>query len=89
MLKSSGASMLIVNDTGIFLTNGTASITLVGATVAVNETALTVNDHARLPAAHRRGRPVHPRSPVDRHAVGPAGASSAGSQSPRSPACGP
>ena len=42
VLKSSGASTLIVNDTGIFLTNGTASITLVGATVAVNETALEV-----------------------------------------------
>ena len=34
--------MLIVNDTGIFLTNGTASITLIGNTVAVNQTALTV-----------------------------------------------
>ena len=37
-----GASTLIVNDTGIFLTNGTASITLIGNTVAVNQTALTV-----------------------------------------------
>ncbi len=42
VLRSSGASTLIVNDTGIFLTNGTASITLIGATVAVNETALEV-----------------------------------------------
>jgi uncharacterized protein involved in type VI secretion and phage assembly len=42
VLKSSGGSMLIVNDTGIFLTNGTASITLIGPTVAVNQTALTV-----------------------------------------------
>ena len=37
-----GASMLLVNDSGIFLTNGTASITLIGNTVAVNQTALTV-----------------------------------------------
>jgi uncharacterized protein involved in type VI secretion and phage assembly len=42
VLKSAGSSMLIVNDTGIYLTNGTASITLIGATVAVNQTALTV-----------------------------------------------
>jgi uncharacterized protein involved in type VI secretion and phage assembly len=42
VLKSPGGSMLIVNDTGIFLTNGTASITLIGNTVAVNQTALTV-----------------------------------------------
>lgn len=42
VLKSSGTSMLIVNDTGIYLTNGTASITLIGNTVAVNQTALTV-----------------------------------------------
>ena len=42
VLKSRGGSMLIVNDTGIFLTNGTASITLIGNTVAVNQTALTV-----------------------------------------------
>ena len=42
VLKSSGASMLIVNDTGIYITNGTAAITLIGPTVAVNQTALTV-----------------------------------------------
>jgi uncharacterized protein involved in type VI secretion and phage assembly len=42
VLKSSGSSTLIVNDTGIYLTNGTASITLIGSTVAVNQTALTV-----------------------------------------------
>jgi len=42
VLQSAGGSMLIVNDTGIFLTNGTASITLIGNTVAVNQTALTV-----------------------------------------------
>jgi hypothetical protein len=42
VLRSAGSSMLIVNDTGIYLTNGTASITLIGATVAVNQTALTV-----------------------------------------------
>jgi len=42
IVLKSGGSMLIVNDTGIFLTNGTASITLIGNTVAVNQTALTV-----------------------------------------------
>ena len=42
IVLKSGASMLIVNDSGIFLTNGTASITLIGNTVAVNQTALTV-----------------------------------------------
>lgn len=42
VLKSPAGSMLIVNDTGIYLTNGAASITLIGATVAVNQTALTV-----------------------------------------------
>lgn len=42
IVLKSGTSMLIVNDTGIFLTNGTASITLIGNTVAVNQTALTV-----------------------------------------------
>jgi uncharacterized protein involved in type VI secretion and phage assembly len=42
IVLKSGSSMLIVNDSGIFLTNGTASITLIGNTVAVNQTALTV-----------------------------------------------
>ncbi len=42
IVLKSGASMLLVNDSGIFLTNGTASITLIGNTVAVNQTALTV-----------------------------------------------
>jgi uncharacterized protein involved in type VI secretion and phage assembly len=42
VLKSPGGATLIVNDTGIYLTNGTASITLIGSTVAVNQTALTV-----------------------------------------------
>jgi len=42
IVLKSGASVLIVNDSGIFLTNGTASITLIGNTVAVNQTALTV-----------------------------------------------
>ena len=42
IVLKSGASMLIVNDSGIFLTSGAASITLIGNTVAVNQTALTV-----------------------------------------------
>ena len=42
VLKSSGSSAITVNDTGIYITNGTASLTLIGNTVAINETALTV-----------------------------------------------
>jgi uncharacterized protein involved in type VI secretion and phage assembly len=42
IVLKSGTSTLIVNDNGIFLTNGTASITMIGNTVAVNQTALTV-----------------------------------------------
>jgi hypothetical protein len=41
MLKS-GASMIIVNATGIYITNGAASITLVGPAVTVNLGALVV-----------------------------------------------
>jgi uncharacterized protein involved in type VI secretion and phage assembly len=43
VLQSAGGSMLVVNDTGIYITNGQASITLVGNTVDVNVGALTVN----------------------------------------------
>jgi uncharacterized protein involved in type VI secretion and phage assembly len=42
IVLKSGTSTLIVNDSGIFLTSGTASVTLIGNTVAVNQTALTV-----------------------------------------------
>jgi len=42
VLSSPGGSTLIVNDTGIYLSSGTASITLIGSTVAINKTALTV-----------------------------------------------
>jgi hypothetical protein len=43
MLKSTLGATLIVNDTGIYIQNGKgASLTLVGPTVAVNLTALTV-----------------------------------------------
>jgi hypothetical protein len=44
VLKSAGGSMIVVNDTGIYLTcgPGLATIMLVGATVAINETALTI-----------------------------------------------
>lgn len=41
MLKS-GASMIIVNATGIYITNGAASITLVGPAVTVNLGALVI-----------------------------------------------
>lgn len=44
VLKSPGGASLIVNDTGIYLQNGKgASITLVGPTVTVNQTALVIN----------------------------------------------
>jgi uncharacterized protein involved in type VI secretion and phage assembly len=43
MLKSAAGATLIVNDTGIYIQNGKgASITLVGRSVAINETALVV-----------------------------------------------
>jgi uncharacterized protein involved in type VI secretion and phage assembly len=43
MLKSPTGASLIVNDTGIYITNGKgAAITLVGPTVNVNNGALTV-----------------------------------------------
>jgi uncharacterized protein involved in type VI secretion and phage assembly len=43
MIKSASGATLIVNDTGIYIQNGKgASITLVGPTVAINQTALVV-----------------------------------------------
>jgi len=43
MLKSATGATLIVNDTGIYIQNGKgAAITLVGPTVDINNTALTV-----------------------------------------------
>jgi hypothetical protein len=44
ILKSAAGAMLVVNDSGIYLTAGPgmATIWLTGSTVAINETALTV-----------------------------------------------
>lgn len=43
ILKSMSGAMIVVNDTGIYISNGMgASITLIGPTVAINETSLTV-----------------------------------------------
>jgi hypothetical protein len=43
MLKSATGSTIIVNDTGIYITNGKgASIVMTGPTVNVNSGALTV-----------------------------------------------
>lgn len=43
LLKTLTGAMISINDTGIIISNGKgASITLVGPTVAVNQTALTV-----------------------------------------------
>ena len=43
VLKSVSGAMIVVNETGIYLSNGQgATITLIGPTVAINLTALTV-----------------------------------------------
>jgi Type VI secretion system/phage-baseplate injector OB domain len=43
VLKASSGASIIVNDTGIYISNGAgATITLVGSAVAINETALTI-----------------------------------------------
>jgi hypothetical protein len=43
VLKSMSGAMIVVNDTGIYISNGQgASITLIGPTVAINMTSLTV-----------------------------------------------
>jgi hypothetical protein len=43
VLKSVSGAMIVVNETGIYIDNGEgATITLIGPTVAINETALTV-----------------------------------------------
>jgi Type VI secretion system/phage-baseplate injector OB domain len=43
VLKSPTGAMIVVNDTGIYISNGKgASITLIGPTVAINVSALTV-----------------------------------------------
>jgi Type VI secretion system/phage-baseplate injector OB domain len=43
VLKGASGAMIVVNETGIYLSNGQgATITLIGPTVAINLTALTV-----------------------------------------------
>jgi hypothetical protein len=43
ILKGASGAMIVVNETGIYLSNGQgATITLIGPTVAINVTALTV-----------------------------------------------
>jgi uncharacterized protein involved in type VI secretion and phage assembly len=43
MIRSASGATLIVNDTGIYIQNGKgASITLIGPSVAINQTALVV-----------------------------------------------
>jgi len=44
VLKSAAGAMLVVNDSGVYITAGPgmATIWLTGATVAINETALTI-----------------------------------------------
>jgi hypothetical protein len=43
VLKSVSGAMIVVNETGIYISNGQgATITLIGPAVAINETALTV-----------------------------------------------
>jgi hypothetical protein len=43
VLKSVSGAMIVVNETGIYISNGQgATITLIGPAVAINETALTI-----------------------------------------------
>lgn len=43
VLKGASGAMLVINETGIYISNGQgATITLIGPTVAINMTALTV-----------------------------------------------
>jgi len=43
ILKGASGAAIIINETGIYISNGQgATITLIGPTVAINETALTV-----------------------------------------------
>jgi hypothetical protein len=43
VLKGASGAMIVVNETGIYISNGQgATITLIGPTVAINMTALTV-----------------------------------------------
>ena len=43
ILKSATGAMIVVNETGIYISNGLgATITLIGPAVAINETALTI-----------------------------------------------
>jgi hypothetical protein len=43
ILMSASGAMIVVNETGIYIDNGMgATITMIGPTVAINETALTV-----------------------------------------------
>jgi len=43
LLKTSSGGMIMINDVGITITNGTASIVLAGSAVAINGAALVVN----------------------------------------------
>lgn len=43
LLKGSSGGSIMINDIGITITNGTASIVLAGAAVAINGAALVVN----------------------------------------------
>ena len=43
VLKGATGAMIVVNETGIYISNGQgATITLIGPIVAINQTALTV-----------------------------------------------
>ena len=43
MLKGASGAMIVVNETGIYISNGQgATITLIGPAVAINMTALTI-----------------------------------------------
>ncbi len=71
VLKGASGAMIVVNETGIYISNGQgATITLIGPTVAINMTALQsrgARSHAGTDSARRRGRHVRARRPGDSH----------------------
>ncbi len=75
VLKSVSGAMIVVNETGIYISNGQgATITLVGPTVDINIGALTgaTCSHARADPAHGRDSDVRARRAGDADRAQPA-----------------
>ena len=97
VLKSASGAMIVVNETGIYISNGQgATITLIGPAVAINDDALTVdrtvsadtrqNDqNAGTDSSHGSCRPLRARRTGDAHGAQPARAWSPACRSPPSP----